>query len=147
MPSQPAKRTKPPEIPKKVNRAILSRFTGYSRQGLNDLAARGIIPTPSERGIYDFEPSILGIVRELMGRKTGAARDNRDRRDKAEADRAEVDAAKAIGDCISVADAKEAFSEMILKLRLILEEAQFTGEAERKRTMDKVKAVKLEIAK
>lgn len=144
-PSKPQTEPSAPELPVTVNAGILCRITGYDRSGLQNMIQNGIIPAPVKRGAYLFEPSLAGMFKDLRGRKTGPARDNRDRRDKAEADRAEVEAAKAIGDCISLSDARQCLSEAVLKLRHVMESARFADDGERARVFAEAKAIRVEV--
>lgn len=132
-------------LPEKVTGDVICRITGYDRSALADLRAKGVIPQTVGRNTYLFEPTLTGMFAEIRGRKTGAARDNRDRREKAEADRAEVEAAKAIGHCISLSDARQCLSEAVLKLRHVMESARFADDGERARVFAEAKAIRVEV--
>lgn len=108
-------------------------------------AQDGTIPKPEARGEYSFLETMRGMVahfRKQADAITEGRASNRDRREKAEADSAEIAAAKDKEDCVSKADAVQLWTSAIIRARTIIEET--VSQPERGVLLEKLKGVTLE---
>jgi hypothetical protein len=89
------------EIPSHVPGAAIVRFTGITAPNLSNKVAAGVAPKPDGKIGYPFEATIRALFEELR-KRADSVRDGKAvdaaRLTKAEADRAEMKAAKEAGD-------------------------------------------------
>ncbi len=95
-----------------------------SDRRVQQLTKEGIIPK-AERGKYHLAPTVQGYIRYLQSRTLGTATQSntpeyhqeKARKIKAEADIAEMDAAKMAETLVLVDDVKHAWSELVTEVR------------------------------
>ncbi|MFG6501266.1 terminase small subunit, Nu1 [Sulfitobacter sp. 1A15106] len=91
---------------------------------VQQLAKEGVIPK-AERGRYELAPAVQGYIRYLQDRAAGSAVQSgtidyhveKARKTKAEADIAEIEAAKRRGDAIDAAEVKRAWQLILGEVR------------------------------
>lgn len=95
-----------------------------SERRVQQLHKEGVIPK-AERGRYELAPAVQGYIRYLLDRTVGNAAQSsaldyhveKARKTKAEADIAEIEAAKRRGEAIDAAEVKQAWQIILAEVR------------------------------
>lgn len=119
-----SKKKEPPPLPEWTTAEELADLAGITDRRVRQLADEGVIPKPpisgEGRGKYQFAPCIKGIVGHFRDQANGMPSQrahDQARQAKADADRAEMAAAKDAGTLMLTADAKRMWSDGFVKIR------------------------------
>lgn len=102
----------------------IAKLLMLTERRVQQLAKEGVVPK-AERGRYELAPAVQGYVRYLQDRAAGSAVQSgtidyhveKARKTKAEADIAEIEAAKRRGDAIDAAEVKRAWQLILGEVR------------------------------
>ncbi len=102
----------------------IAKLLMLTERRVQQLAKEGVVPK-AERGRYELAPAVQGYVRYLQDRAAGAAPQagtidyhvEKARKTKAEADIAEIEAAKRRGDAIDASEVKRAWQLILGEVR------------------------------
>jgi phage terminase Nu1 subunit (DNA packaging protein) len=102
----------------------IAKLLMLTERRVQQLAKEGVVPK-AERGRYELAPAVQGYIRYLQDRAAGAAPQagtidyhvEKARKTKAEADIAEIEAAKRRGDAIDAAEVKRAWQLILGEVR------------------------------
>ncbi len=102
----------------------IAKLLMLTERRVQQLAKEGVVPK-AERGRYELAPAVQGYVRYLQDRAAGSAVQSgtidyhveKARKTKAEADIAEIEAAKRRGDAIDASEVKRAWQLILGEVR------------------------------
>ena len=140
---KPKKETEP--LPETATAEQIGEMVGLTSRMIYILAEKGTIPKPTTPGRFPLTGSIAAIVYDLRQQANGmTAEKSRDqaRQAKADADRAELAAAKEKGLLMLVADAKRIWSDGFVKIRDVIVRSTLTT-AQKKELSDKLQKIEL----
>lgn len=132
------------DIPTFVTAATVAGFTGLAPARITQLLQEGKIPKPTSKGHYLFRECVLAIVEDLRGRKAdkpGAA--DIQRKNKADADSAELDAARKADETILKSDMQTIAADYALQVRHAIEQSGLPV-AQEKRLISAIAKIELE---
>lgn len=144
------KKKEPPPRPEWTTAEELADLAGITDRRVRQLADEGVIPKPpmsgEGRGKYPFTACIKGIVghfrEQANGQSADKARDQA-RQAKADADRAEMAAAKDAGTLMLTADARRMWSDGFVKIRDCIVRSSLTAK-QKKELTEKMQKIKVE---
>jgi phage terminase Nu1 subunit (DNA packaging protein) len=139
------KRKPTPELPDLITAVQLAELSSLSERRVQQMIAEGIIPKDSEEGRYPFRAAIGALISHYRDQATGqSAEKARDqaRREKAQADSAEMQAGRDSGMLMLTADAKRMWSDGFVKLRDVVVRSSLTA-AQKKELTDKMQKITL----
>lgn len=117
-----------PSLPKTVPASEIASLTGLSRQRIPQLVEEGVIPAPGKKGAYQLRKTLRAIFidqrNRLKGRIPGADED-RARRQRAEADTAELVAGEKLAILVDCEDMRLRWLDRGLEIRRIVESADY----------------------
>lgn len=140
------KARKPTAFPETASAAEIAGFVGLSERRVYQLAQEGAIPAQVGPSSYPFRECVLAIVERERRAATGddAQRSNdRARRERAEADSAEMDAEKKRGTLMLAADARRWWADGFAKVRDVIARSGIKAE-EKKRISEQLLKIKLD---
>lgn len=102
----------------------IAKLLMLTERRVQQLAKEGVVPK-AERGRYELAPAVQGYIRYLQDRAAGSAVQSgtidyhveKARKTKAEADIAEIEAAKRRGDAIDASEVKRAWQLILGEVR------------------------------
>lgn len=136
----------PTAFPETASAAEIGGFVGLSERTVQQLSQKGVLPKSTGRGQYPFRETVLAVVERERRAATGddAQRSNdRARREKAEADSAEMAAAREKGLLMLTADAKRMWTDGFVKIRDVVQRSGLNA-AQKKDLTEKMQQIKLE---
>ncbi|MCW5319640.1 hypothetical protein D5039_00120 [Verminephrobacter aporrectodeae subsp. tuberculatae] len=98
----------------------VAKLLDMTPRRVQQLANEGIIPKPKDRGQYEILPCVVGYIKHLRGLIDGEGGDlvaEKTRLTRAQAEKAEIEAAMLKGEQVSLADAERSWSAMVLAFR------------------------------
>jgi hypothetical protein len=132
-------------IPEFASAEQVGMFVGLQGRMIQRYAQQGSIPPQTEPGKHPLVASVLAIVenlrQEAQGMTAEKARDQA-RREKAQADSAEMQAGRDSGMLMLTADAKRMWSDGFVKLRDVVVRSSLTA-AQKKELTDKMQKITL----
>lgn len=134
------------QFPETATASEIGGFVGLNERTIQQLAQRGVLPAAVSRGHYPFRESILAIVARERKAATGddAQRSNdRARRERAEADSAEMDAEKKRGTLMLTADARRMWADGFAQVRDVIARSNIKP-ADKKQISEQLLKIKLE---
>lgn len=139
-------RTKPPEtiLPETADGATLARLSGLTERRIQQLATEGVLSTAG-KDLYRFEQCVGALIEyyreQAKGMTAEKARDQA-RQAKADADRAEMAAAREKGLVMLSADAKRMWTDGFVKIRDVVQRSTLTA-AQKKDLTEKMQKIQL----
>jgi phage terminase Nu1 subunit (DNA packaging protein) len=95
---------------------VIAKLLDVTPRRVQQLAKEGVIPKPKHRGEYEIAPCVINYVRYLNRLLDGEAGDltiEKTRLTRAQAEKAEIEAARLKGELVSLADAERGWSALI----------------------------------
>lgn len=132
------KKSSPLHRQNEATTADIMRVTGYSRQGIADLESAGVVT--KTKGKWNPLETLGAMVRRLREKDSG--NEDRQRKNKAEADSAEVAAMEAAKSVVPLASAKLYWSESRIEVRQTVERAEFLSPVQKTKLLAKLAALK-----
>ncbi len=124
-----------------ISTAELRKLTGYSDSAVAEMKARGHIVSAAT-GKWEPVSTLAAMVRKLREKDAGAT--DRQRRNKAAADKEEALALRARSEVCLMSAAKVFASETRIMLRQCIERSDLTA-AQKKKLLEQVAKVKVEL--
>lgn len=140
------KRGRAVKMPVTVPAEILAELSGFSLRRIHEFREAGVIPAPGERGEYDLRGCMNALCEKLRSdAKANPAQRAADmaRRDKAEADSAQIKAAKDAGLVMLVSDAVRMWEDGFVRIRDIIMRHRELNGRQKTQISEKLKAVTL----
>lgn len=122
-----------------MSSADLQRETGYGHAALSEMQAVGVI-TQAKRGFWPAVRTMGAIIRRLKERNAGNA--DRERKNKAEADEAEMRALESAGKLCPMDAAKQFWSDARIEVRQTIERAAYLTPVQKTRLLAELAALK-----
>lgn len=94
----------------------IAKLMDVTERRVQQLANEGVIPKPAKHGKYEILPCVVGYIRHLRGMMNGEAGDlmsEKMRLTRAQADKAEIEAARIKCELVSLADAERGWSALV----------------------------------
>jgi phage terminase Nu1 subunit (DNA packaging protein) len=95
---------------------VIAKLLDVTSRRVQQLAKENIIPKPKRRGEYEVAPCVISYVRylnSLLGGEAGDLTVEKTRLTRAQAEKAEIEAARLKGELISIADAERGWSALV----------------------------------
>lgn len=140
-----AKGRKKSDLPSHASVVTMAGLFGISGDRLRQMAAEGRIPAITKEGML-FAETIRAVILDFKNRSRGkyeGEEDNKRRRETAEANTAEIAAAKSMEEVVIASEVEPIWLDAAIKVRAIVEAAEYLKPAHRTRLIEQLSKVKV----